>query len=113
MKLENIDENAITIAIDLQGGLCDRLMLGIHGIINNAKTSLECWKFNSPDDETLEIYNSWKIDTLEDALEILKTDNFQIEVVEDEEHIRKLLKDETLQIDLASIEFNDGLYNIY
>ncbi len=111
--MKNIAENTITLAIDLQGGLCDRLMLGTQGIINNAKVSLECWKFNAPDDETLEIYNSWEIDTLENALEILKTDNFQIEVVEDIEQIRKLLKDENLQIDLASIEFNDGLYNIY
>lgn len=111
--MKYIDENTITLAIDLQGGLCDRLMLGTHGIINNAKTSLECWKFNAPDDEILEIYNKMKIDTLEDALAILHTDNFKIEVVEDEEHIKNLIQDENLQIDLSDITFHDGLYDIY
>lgn len=111
--MKYIDENTVTIAVDLQGGLCDRLMLGTHGIINNAKASLECWKFNAPDDETLEIYSKMKVDTLKDALAILHTDNFKVEVVEDEEHIKKLLQDESIQIDLGYITFHDGLYSIY
>lgn len=111
--MKHIDKNTVTLAVDLQGGLCDRLMLGEHGIINNAKTSLECWKFNAPDDETLEIYNNMKVDTLDEALFILRTDNFKIEVVEDKEHIKKLLQDDDVQIDLGDITFHDGLYDIY
>lgn len=111
--MKNINDNTITVAIDLQGGLCDRLMLGAQGIINNAKLSLECLKFNSPDDEILEIYNSWKIDSLENALEILKTDNFHIEIVSSIEQLKSLLQDDNLCLDLENIKFENNLYTIY
>ena len=109
-----IDESTITLAIDLQGGLCDRLMLGTQGIINNANASIECWKFNAPTDEDLQELKELKApNDLESALEILRTDNFQVEVVTNVEQIKELLNDNDLQIDFVNIDFKNDMYTIY
>ena len=110
-----IKDNTITIAVDVQGGMCDRLMLGSKGIINNACASVECWKFNAPDDE--DIQKMQYPTTLEDALAILFTDNFDIEIVKSKEDIQRLLADDlelNLEFDFNNIPFKkDNIYNIY
>jgi hypothetical protein len=112
--MENINDNTITVAIDLQGGLCDRLMLGIQGIINNANASIECWKFNSPTDEDLKELNKLQSPKdLENALEVLKTDNFHVEIVSNIEQLKSLLQDDNLCLDLENIKFENNLYTIY
>lgn len=106
-----IEENTITIAVDLQGGMCDRLMLGTQGIINNAKATLECWKYNAPDDE--DIQEMKEPTDIHDAIAMLVTDNFHIEKVKDLNQIKELLKDKDIELDLNNIEFTDNVYNIY
>ena len=106
-----IKEDTITIAVDVMGGDCDRLMLGEQGIINNAKCSLECWKFNAPDDE--DIQNMPMPNDLDNALAILRTDNFSVHRVESIEQVRELLQDKELELDLKNIEFKDNMYCIY
>lgn len=114
MNIQDIKEDTITLAIDLQGGLCDRLMLGTKGIINNANASIECWKFNAPQDEDLKALHELKdVEDLQDALQILNTDNFSLHIVEDIEQVRELLQDAELELDLNSIEFKDNMYTIY
>ena len=108
----NIKENTITIAVDKSGGMCDRLMLGEKGIINNACYSLECWKYNAPDDE--DIQNMSYPTTLKNAIAILNTDNFYIEIVTTTDRIKELLQDEEIEINLNNIQFKeDNTYNIY
>ena len=109
--LSDIKEDTITIAVDKMGGDCDRLMLGTQGIINNAKASLECWKFNMPDDEDIQEME-YPTD-IDNAIAILNTDNFYIEVVTDIERIKELLEDKELELDLDNIEFKDNMYQIY
>ena len=107
-----IKDNTITIAVDTMGGMCDRLMLGAKGIINNAKCSLECWKFNCPSDE--DIQNIKEPTDLDSALAILSTDNFRIAIVENVEQIKELLEDKEVELDLNSIDFDEnGIYKIY
>ena len=114
MNSTDIKEDTITIAVDLQGGMCDRLMLGTQGIINNANASIECWKFNAPQDEDLKALHELKdIEDLQDALQILNTDNFHVEVVKDLKQIQELLKDNEVSIDLNHVEFTDNIYRIY
>lgn len=114
MKVQEIKDDTITIAIDLQGGLCDRLMLGKKGIINNANASIECWKFNDPTDEDIQNIKELKApQDYETALYILFTDNFQVEIVKDIEQVRELLQDNELELDLNNIEFKDNIYSIY
>ena len=106
-----IKEDTVTIAVDVMGGDCDRLMLGTQGIINNARCSLECWKFNAPDDEDIQ---DMKYPTdLDNALAILSTDNFSVHIVESIEQVRELLQDKELELDLDNIEFKDNMYCIY
>ena len=108
----DIKEDTITIAVDLQGGMCDRLMLGSKGIIKNACASVECWKYNAPTDEDLQ--NMQEPQDIENAIAILNTDNFHVEVVSDIEQIKKLLQDNEVNIDLNNVEFNkDNIYSIY
>lgn len=109
--LKDIKEDTITIAVDTVGGMCDRLMLGVQGIINNAKASLECWKFNAPNDEDIQEME-YPTD-LDNAIAILNTDNFYVEVVTDLDRIRELLEDKELELDLNNIEFEDNIYKIY
>ena len=107
-----IKDNTITIAVDVQGGMCDRLMLGSKGIINNACASLECWKFNAPDDE--DIQEMQYPTTLEDALAILFTDNFHVEIVTNNKKVQELLSDNEVNIDFNNILFDkDNIYKIY
>ena len=107
----DILDDTITIAVDLQGGMCDRLMLGKQGIINNAIASLDSWKFLAPDDE--DIQNMPYPTDIENALAILFTDNFHVEVVKDLKQIQELLKDNEVEIDLSNISFEDNIYRIY
>lgn len=111
MKVEDIKEDTITLAVDLQGGLCDRLMLGSKGVINNANASIECWKFNAPDDEYIQELKEVK--DLQNALQILSTDNFSLHVVNNLEQIKELLQDEKLELNLNNIEFKNNMYTIY
>ena len=114
MNTDDIKDDTITIAVDLQGGLCDRLMLGKQGIINNANASIECWKYNAPDDEDiLELKELVCPQDIEHALNILYTDNFGIAIVNSAEQIKELLKDNEIEIDLDTIEFEDNIYKIY
>ena len=114
MNIQDIKEDTIILAIDLQGGLCDRLMLGTKGIINNANASIECWKFNAPQDEDLKALHELKdVEDLQDALQILNTDNFSLHIVESTEQIKELLQDEKLDIDINNISFKNYLYTIY
>lgn len=106
-----INENTITLAIDLQGGMCDRLMLGKQGIINNANASLESWKFSAPDDE--DIQNMQEITTLENAIAILNTDNFSIHIVNSVKDICRLLGDNFPELDFNNIPFNNNIYRVY
>ena len=111
MNSTDIKEDTITIAVDLQGGMCDRLMLGTQGIINNAVASLDSWKFLAPDDEDVQSMENPK--DIENALAILFTDNFHVEVVKDLKQIQELLKDNEVSIDLNHVEFTDNIYRIY
>lgn len=106
-----IKDDTITIAVDMQGGMCDRLMLGTKGIINNAKASVDCWKFNAPDDDDLQTL-PYPAD-VEHALMILSTDNFHVEVVTSSEQIKKLLQDDEVNINLKDVEFEDNMFRIY
>lgn len=113
-KEHEITENTITLAIDLQGGLCDRLMLGKQGIINNANASLECWKYNAPDDEDIQELKELQYpQDIEHALNILYTDNFDIAIVTSTEQIKELLQDNEIEIDLNNIKFENNIYKIY
>ena len=110
----DIKENTITLAIDLQGGLCDRLMLGVKGIINNANASIECWKFNAPSDEDLKALEELESPKdLENALEILKTDNFDLHIVHSLDEVKELLQDDKLELDFNNIDFKNNMYTIY
>ena len=114
MNSTDIKEDTITLAVDLQGGLCDRLMLGTQGIINNANASIECWKFNAPSDEDLQRLEELKApNDIEDALQILLTDNFSLHVVTNLNEIRELLQDKELELDLNNIPFKNNMYTIY
>ena len=107
----NITDKTITLAIDLQGGLCDRLMLGEQGIINNANASIECWKFNAPDDE--DVQSLREVKELSDAIHILSTDNFSLHEVKSIEQVRELLQDKDLELDLSNVPFKNNIYTIY
>ena len=107
----NIAEDTITLAVDLQGGMCDRLMLGEQGIINNANASIECWQFNAPTDEDL-MALEYPAD-LESALQILSTDNFSVHVVNNIDEVRELLQDKELELDFNNIPFKNNMYTIY
>ena len=109
--IQDIKDDTITIAVDMQGGMCDRLMLGTKGIVYNAKCSLECWKFNAPDDD--DIQNMPEPTDIENALSILFTDNFHVEIVKDIKQVRELLKDNKINLDLTNIPFKDNIFNIY
>ena len=111
MNMQDIKEDTIILAIDLQGGLCDRLMLGSKGVINNANASIECWKFNAPDDE--DIQELKEVKDLQDALQILSTDNFSLHIVNSLEQIKELLQDEKLELNLNNVEFKNNMYTIY
>lgn len=106
-----ITEKTITIAVDKTGGGCDRLMLGKNGILNNANYSLECWKYNAPDDE--DIQNMQYPTNIENAISILNTDNFYIEIITDVKRVKELLQDNEINIDLNNIKFENNVYNIY
>ena len=114
MNVQEVKDNTITIAVDLQGGLCDRLMLGKEGIVNNANASIECWKFNAPTDEDLQNLKELKApQDYETALHILFSDNFHVEIVKDLQQVRELLQDKELELDLNNIEFKNNMYTIY
>ena len=106
-----IKDDTITIAVDLQGGMCDRLMLGSKGIINNAKASVDSWKFLAEDDEDIQAMSYPT--SVEDALCILSTDNFHVEIVTSSEQIKKLLQDDEVNINLKDVEFTDNIFRIY
>ena len=108
---DTITDKTITLAVDTQGGMCDRLMLGEQGIINNAKISLECWKLNAPDDEDTQSIPEPK--TVREALGILWTDNFYTVEVKTLEEIQEHCQDKNISLDLNNIEFTDNMYKIY
>ena len=81
MQVQEITDKTILLALDNQGGMCDRLMLGRKGIVSNANASIETWKFNAPGDEDFKDMKPITGTTDKDvatAITILKTDNYSI-----------------------------------
>ena len=81
MQVQEITDKTILLALDNQGGMCDRLMLGRKGIVSNANASIETWKFNAPDDEDfkdMKLITGTTDKDVATAITILKTDNYSI-----------------------------------
>ena len=127
MQVQEITDKTILLALDNQGGMCDRLMLGRKGIVSNANASIETWKFNAPGDEDFKDMKLIKGTTDKDvatAITVLKTDNYSIlptnnTIVGDDFVVgRNILntgnsKHVTI-VDLNEVEFGENnLYNLY
>lgn len=82
IKGTDITDNTITVAIDTQGGLCDRVMLGRKGILHNANATIECYN-DENDEERIEPFNLNDITDLdvENAISYLIQDNFAVLVL--------------------------------
>ena len=81
MQVQEITDKTILLALDNQGGMCDRLMLGRKGIVSNANASIETWKFNAPGDEDfkdMKLITGTTDKDVANAITILKTDNYSI-----------------------------------
>lgn len=81
MQVQEITDKTILLALDNQGGMCDRLMLGRKGIVNNANASIETWKFNAPGDEDfkdMKLITGTTDKDVATAITVLKTDNYSI-----------------------------------
>lgn len=127
MQVQDITDKTILLALDNQGGMCDRLMLGRKGIISNANASIETWKFNAPDDEDFKDMKFIKGTTDKDvatAITILKTDSYSIlptdnTIVGDNFVVgRNILNtgnnEHVTVVDLSEVEFGENnLYNLY
>lgn len=69
-------EVPVYLCVDCQSGQCDRLCFGDKSLIENANTSIDCW--NDGQDDEVHEYTS----TVEGALCILNTDNFDVIKIE-------------------------------
>lgn len=126
MQVQEITDTTILLALDNQGGMCDRLMLGRKGIVSNANAIIETWKFLTPDDEDFKNMKFITGTTDKDvaaAIFILKTDNYSIlptdNTIVGEDFVvgRNVLnagnKNITV-VDLNKVEFGENnLYNLY
>ena len=126
MQVREITDKTILLALDNQSGMCDRLMLGRKGIVNNANASIETWKFNAPDDKDIQdmklITGTTNTDVAT-AIAILKTDNYSILptdiTIVGEDFIvgRNILNkgnENIIIVDLNEVKFSENnLYNLY
>ena len=127
MQVQEITDKTILLALDNQGGMCDRLMLGRKGIISNANASIETWKFNAPDEEDfkdMKLITGTTDKDVATAITILKTDNYSIlptdnTIVGDDFVVgRNILNtgnnEHVTVVDLSEVEFGENnLYNLY
>ena len=127
MQVQEITDKTILLALDNQGGMCDRLMLGRKGIVSNANASIETWKFNAPGDEDFKDMKLITGTTDKDvvtAITVLKTDNYSIlptnnTIVGDDFVVgRNILNtgnsEHVTVVDLNEVEFGENnLYNLY
>lgn len=127
MQVQEVTDETILLALDNQGGLCDKLMLDRKGIINNANASIETWKFNAPDDEDLKdmkLITGTTDSDVATAITILKTDNYSIlptdNTIVGEDFIisRNILQADknrhVVVVDLNEVEFGENnLYDLY
>lgn len=127
MQVQEITDKTILLALDNQGGMCDRLMLGRKGIVSNANASIEAWKFNAPDEEDfkdMKLITGTTDKDVETAITILKTDNYSIlptdnTIVGDDFVVgRNILNtgnnEHVTVVDLSEVEFGENnLYNLY
>ena len=127
MQVQEITDKTILLALDNQGGMCDRLMLGRKGIVSNANASIETWKFNSPDNEDfkdMKLITGTTDKDVATAITILKTDNYSIlpttnTIVGDDFVVgRNILNTGNSKhvtvVDLNEVEFGENnLYNLY
>ena len=127
MQVQEITDKTILLALDNQGGMCDRLMLGRKGIVSNANASIETWKFNAPGDEDFKDMKLITGTTDKDvvtAITVLKTDNYSIlptnnTIVGDDFVVgRNILNTGNSKritiVDLNEVEFGENnLYNLY
>ena len=127
MQVQEITDKTILLALDSEGGMCDRLMLGRKGIVSNANASIETWKFNAPGDEDfkdMKLITGTTDKDVATAITVLKTDNYSIlptnnTIVGDDFVVgRNILntgnsKHVTI-VDLNEVEFGENnLYNLY
>lgn len=126
MQVQEITDETILLALDNQDGMCDRLMLGRKGIVNNANATIETWKFNAPDDEDfkdMKLITGTTDSDVANAIYILKTDNYSIlptditivgdDFVISRNILNKCNKNITI-VDLNEVEFGENnLYNLY
>ena len=127
MQVQEITDKTILLALDNQGGMCDRLMLGRKGIVSNANASIETWKFNAPDNEDfkdMKLITGTTDKDVATAITILKTDNYSIlptdnTIVGDDFVVgRNILNtgnnEHVTVVDLNEVEFGENnLYNLY
>ena len=127
MQVQEITDKTILLALDNQGGMCDRLMLGRKGIVSNANASIETWKFNALDDEDFKDMKFITGTTDKDvatAITILRTDGYNIlstsnTIVGDDFVVgRNILNtgnnEHVTVVDLNEVEFGENnLYNLY
>ena len=127
MQVQEITDKTILLALDNQGGMCDRLMLGRKGIVSNANASIETWKFNAPDDEDfkdMKLITGTTDKDVATAITILKTDNYSLlptdnTIVGDDFVVgRNILNtgnnEHVTVVDLSEVEFGENnLYNLY
>ena len=127
MQVQEITDKTILLALDNQGGMCDRLMLGRKGIVSNANASIETWKFNAPGDEDFKDMKLITGTTDKDvvtAITVLKTDNYSIlptnnTIVGDDFVVgRNILNtgnsEHVTVVDLNEVEFGENnLCNLY
>ena len=127
MQVQEITDKTILLALDNQGGMCDRLMLGRKGIVSNANASIETWKFNAPGDEDfkdMKLITGTTDKDVATAITVLKTDNYSIlptdnTIVGDDFVVgRNILNtgnnEHVTVVDLNEVEFGENnLYNLY
>ena len=127
MQVQEITDKTILLALDNQGGMCDRLMLGRKGIVSNTNASIETWKFNAPGDEDfkdMKLITGTTDKDVATAITILKTDNYSIlptnnTIVGDDFVVgRNILNtgnsEHVTVVDLNEVEFGENnLYNLY
>ena len=127
MQVQEITDKTILLALDNQGGMCDRLMLGRKGIVSNANASIETWKFNAPGDEDfkdMKLITGTTDKDVATAITILKTDNYSIlptnnTIVGDDFVVgRNILNtgnnEHVTVVDLNEVEFGENnLYNLH
>lgn len=118
-----IFDDTVLLAIDMQGGMCDRLMLGRKGLIANANASIECWNIDRDEDEIMDLLptRNFTVEVLEHALNVLYTDNFAVvktdKTIITEEYIvgkdLAVIDSKLTTVDLYDVKFDEnGLYKI-